>query len=254
MSQTCSPASVAMINTYQSSFGKPPPPPPPLPPRQHGGPQPVVFMQPAASKNLTWFLVSVMILQVLLTLGGFVFLYHTRRPSPEGKADFQSSENLHGSSRTLARMTVEKPSEPALRRSGYLQWDLKHSERRNVNYFYGSSWLTILQPGDYLVVSRVTFSRRDPHTPLASSVKLRRGGGGGGGGGEEEEAEVQAKDTVAMRAYCSLAGSGSDPQMCTTSQVEVMSLRRGEQLSVWVEDLSLVDYTRTATTFAVYKL
>nr|XP_061786492.1 CD40 ligand isoform X1 [Nerophis lumbriciformis] len=250
MSQTCSPASVAMINTYQSSFGKPPPPPPPLPPRQHGGPQPVVFMQPAASKNLTWFLVSVMILQVLLTLGGFVFLYHTqRRPSPEGKADFQSSENLHGSSRTLARMTVEKPSEPALRRSGYLQWDLKHSERRNVNYFYGSSWLTILQPGDYLVVSRVTFSRRDPHTPLASSVKLRRGGGGGGGGEEEE-----AKDTVAMRAYCSLAGSGSDPQMCTTSQVEVMSLRRGEQLSVWVEDLSLVDYTRTATTFAVYKL
>ncbi|XP_061899383.1 CD40 ligand isoform X2 [Entelurus aequoreus] len=236
-----------MINTYQSSFGKPPPP---LPPRQHGGLQPVVFMQPTASKNLTWFLVSVMILQVLLTLGGFVFLYHTeRRPSPEGKADFQSSEKLHGSSRTLARMTLEKPSQPALRRC-YLQWDLKHSVRRNINYFYRSSCLTILQPGDYLVLSRVTFSRRDPHTPLASSVKLRRGGGGGGDGGEE----VEEEETVAMRAYCSLAGSGSDPQMCTASQVEVMSLRRGEQLSVWVEDLSLVDYTHTATTFGVYKL
>ncbi|XP_061755993.1 CD40 ligand isoform X2 [Nerophis ophidion] len=250
MSQTSSPASVSMINTYQSSFGKPPPspPPPPLPPRQHGGPQPVVFMPPAASKNLTWFLVSVMILQVLLTLGGFMFLYHTeRRPSPEGKADFQSSEKLHAFSRTLARMTVEKPSEPAVRRC-YLQWDLKHSARRNINYFHRSSWLTILQPGDYLVVSRVTFSRRDPRTPLASSVKLRRGG--------EEAGETAAKgeETEAMRAYCSLAGSSSDPQMCTASQGEVMTLGRGAQLSVWVEDLSLVDYTHTATTFGVYKL
>ncbi|XP_061691644.1 uncharacterized protein LOC133509029 [Syngnathoides biaculeatus] len=129
--------------------------------------------------------------------------------------------------------------------AGYLQWDMKHSVRSNVNY-YRSSWLTVLEPGDYVVFSRVTFSRADPQRPLASAVKLKRG--------------ESSKETVAMTAYCSLDGSGSGsgfgsvPRLCTASLGEVMTLERGNQLSLWVQDQSLVDYSEAATSFGIYKL
>nr|XP_057909423.1 CD40 ligand [Doryrhamphus excisus] len=224
-----------MIDTYHSSSG-------PQPPRQRGPPQTPVLKPPPRGMNI---FIGVTLLHVLVTVGGFALAYHTEmRQLSEGKAAFRASENPPSSSRTLARMLVDKPSGSVLKRSGYLRWDLKHSVRRNINYYHQSSWLTILQPGDYLVVSRVTFSKGDPHRPLASMVKLKR--------------SETAEETVAMEAYCSLsgteAGSGSVPQMCTASQEEVMSLEMGNRLGVWVQDLSLVDYTATATSFGMYKL
>lgn len=123
---------------------------------------------------------------------------------------------------------------------GYLKWNIKHSVRRNINYYNGS-WLTILQPGDYYVYSRVTFSKGDPSRPLVSRVKLRKN-------------EVGIEQAV-MQAYCSLDHSSlSIPQMCTATQGQLITLEKGNQLAVWVQDLSLVDYEEVATTFGMYKV
>ncbi|XP_061644227.1 CD40 ligand isoform X2 [Phyllopteryx taeniolatus] len=231
--------SVIMINTYHSSVASPPPP---LPPRQSQ-----VFIQPQGpsashSKNLFRSLLAVVVLHFLLTVGGFAFLYYT------GRMEKPLSE-ASSSSRALARMIVVKRIRnqestckqltPSCHLFSYLQWDMKHSVRSNVNYYH-SSWLTVLQPGDYLVFSRVSFSKADPKRPLASAVKLKRG--------------ASSKETVAMQAYCSLNGSVSIPRLCTASLVEVMTLETGNQLSLWVQDLSLVDYSETATSFGMYKL
>ena len=60
-----------------------------------------------------------------------------------------------------------------------------------------------------------------------------------------------------MQAFCNLdshSGSAAIPRMCTASQGEVISLEKGNQLSVWVQDLSLVNYEDGSTTFGMYKL
>ncbi|XP_077433683.1 CD40 ligand isoform X2 [Vanacampus margaritifer] len=222
-----------MINTYHSSV---PSLPPPLPPRQSQ-----VLIRPQASsvgrsKTLLRSLLGVAVLHLLLTAGGFAFLYSTGRtekPPLLSEATFQQS-----SSRTLARMIVAKRAHLS---TCYLEWDMKHSVRRNINYYH-NSWLTVLQPGDYMVFSRVTFSKADPERPLASAVKVRRG--------------ESTDETVAMQAYCNIdaSGSGSKPQLCTASTAEVISLERGNRLSLWVQDLSLVDYSQAATSFGMYKL
>lgn len=116
---------------------------------------------------------------------------------------------------------------------------MDHSTRRNINY-YTKSWLTILQSGDYYVYSRVTFSKGDRMRPLASRVVLRK-----------NEAE---EEKIVMQAFCNLNSNSTVPQMCTATQVEVLTLEKGNQLTVWVQDLLLVDYAEEVTTFGTYKL
>lgn len=119
-------------------------------------------------------------------------------------------------------------------------WEMGPSIRRNINY-YKESWLTILQSGEYYIYSTVTFSKSDPTLPLASRVMLRKS--------ENEDA------TVVMQASCSLHSSTEKiPNLCTATQGKVVTLEKGYQLSVWVQNLSLVDYDDTATTFGMYKL
>ena len=125
---------------------------------------------------------------------------------------------------------------------GYLEWDMTHSVLKNIRPFY-KSWLTILEPGDYYVYSRVTFSKGDSKRPLASAVKLRK--------------SKTEKEKVVMQAFCSLDSNdntASAPRLCTATQGEVISLEEGNQLCVWVQDLSLVNYDEGATTFGMYKL
>lgn len=65
------------------------------------------------------------------------------------------------------------------------------------------------------------------------------------------------EEKVAMRSYCSLSshkGSESIPNMCTATQGEMLSLEKGNQLSIWVQDTSLVDYEEGATTFGMFEL
>lgn len=119
-------------------------------------------------------------------------------------------------------------------------WEINSSTRENINY-YKDSWLTILQSGEYYVYSTVTFSKSDPEVPLASRVMMRKS--------EHEDA------TVVMQASCSLHSTSEKiPNMCTATQGKVVSLKKGYQLSIWVQNLSLVDYDDKATTFGMYKL
>ncbi|KAE8285733.1 hypothetical protein D5F01_LYC15400 [Larimichthys crocea] len=231
-----------MINTYQTSLA-----PPPVPPRL-GRSHPVLIPTPLPSQghstSLIRFLVGVVLLQLFLSIGGFVLLYKNYNMetllSSEGKVASHSSERQETSSRPLARMVVEQ--QPHALGPDYLQWDMTHSVRKGINYYH-NSWLTILQPGDYYVYSRVTFSKGDPQNPLASKVKLRKN-------------ETGEEKTV-MKAYCSMdshSGSALIPRMCTASQGEVITLEKGNQLSLWVQDRSLVNYEDGATTFGMYKL
>lgn len=126
--------------------------------------------------------------------------------------------------------------------AGYLQWAMGHSDRVRINY-YEKSWLTVLEPGDYLVYSRVTFSRGDSVLPQVSRVVLRK--------------DKTAKEKVLMQGYCNLESpteKASIPDICTVTQVDVVKLEEGNQLSVWVEKLSLVDYDENVTAFGIYKL
>lgn len=103
--------------------------------------------------------------------------------------------------------------------------------------------MTILEPGDYFVYSRVTFSKASSQLPLVSWVKMREANIGDG--------------KIVMKAYCSLNSNRSsnlNPHMCTATQGDILTLATGNQLSVWVQDLSLIDYEEGATTFGMYKL
>ncbi|KAM9357243.1 CD40 ligand [Symphorus nematophorus] len=227
-----------MINTYQTSLA-----PPPVPPR-HSRSQPILIPAPLPSqghnKALIRFLVGVVLLHLFLSVGGFIYLYHNgqmEKLAAEGKAAAQMSEKQEASHRPLARMVVEQQQDK--RASGYLQWDMNHSFLQDINYYY-NSWLTIQQPGDYYVYSRVTFSKGDPKEPLANMIKLRK-------------SETDKKVKTVMQTHCSL-NNGTISSMCTASQGEVIRLEKGNQVSVWVQNLSKVNYGEGATTFGMYKL
>ncbi|XP_049441646.1 CD40 ligand [Epinephelus fuscoguttatus] len=234
-----------MINTYQTSLA-----PPPVPPRL-GKSHQVLIPTPLSghSKSLIRFLVGAVLLQLFLSVGGFILLYHNDQMllSPEkkeAKAAALMSDKQETSAKVLARMFVKRPQTPDQKsKSGYLQWDWDHSTLRNTRPFI-KSWLTILQSGDYYVYSRVTFSKGDPKVPLATRVMLRK-------------SESDKEEKVLMQAYCSLDSSGENASIshpCTATQGEVVTLEEGNQLGVWIQGLSLVDFEERATTFGMYKL
>uniref|UniRef100_UPI0037E8E8E7 CD40 ligand n=1 Tax=Semicossyphus pulcher TaxID=241346 RepID=UPI0037E8E8E7 len=246
-----------MINTYHTSAA-----PPPVPPR-HDGSHPVLFPAPLPSrghsKSLIQFLVGVVLLHLFLSIGGFIYLSHIGKMEklspPEGKVSSLLSEmqkdlssekqralSSEKSYRALASMVVDQKSRTKTSTAGYLQWDTEHSVLRNISSFY-KSWLTIEKSGNYFLYSKVTFSKGDSERPLSSRVMLRK--------------SKTAMEKVAMQAYCSLdshKGSVSIPRLCTASQGEVVALEEGNQLSVRVQDLSLVDYDEGATAFGMYQL
>ncbi|XP_070693153.1 CD40 ligand [Pempheris klunzingeri] len=234
-----------MINTYQTSLA--PPPVPPRLNRSHPVLIPGQLPSQGHSKSVIWFLVGVALLHLFLSVGAFIFLYQRgtleNSSAAEGKVAAHSSGKQETSYRALARMVVARPRQPTQKStSGYFQWDVGHSIHRNVNY-YQKSWLTILESGDYYVYSRVTFSRGDSVRPLAAIVKLKKNESG--------------EEKTVMQAFCHLdshSGSASIPHLCTAMQGDVMTLEKGNLLSVWVQDLSLVNYDEGATTFGMYKL
>lgn len=63
-----------MINTYQTSLA--PPPVPPRHNRSHSVLIPVPHPSQGRSKPLVSLLVTLVFLQLLLSVGGFVYLYH----------------------------------------------------------------------------------------------------------------------------------------------------------------------------------
>uniref|UniRef100_A0A8C7ZDI5 CD40 ligand n=1 Tax=Oryzias sinensis TaxID=183150 RepID=A0A8C7ZDI5_9TELE len=239
-----------MINTFQTSIA-----PPPVPPRL-GRSQPFLIPAPLPSsgsnKHLIRFLVCVVTLLLFIAVGGFLFIYYNNNnnnnnkeaekgPSAQAIVGHHPSEKRETSSRALARMIADsgQKSNTKNESSGYLKWQKDHSILKKIN-FYKEHWVTILEPGDYHVFSRVTFSKGSLRKPLAGRIKLRQS--------HSEEEEIK------MKAYCSLNYSASNPQMCTITMEDLLTLKRGNQLSVWVQDLSLVDYEEGATTFGMFQL
>lgn len=142
-------------------------------------------------------------------------------------------------------MRKKPPRSFSVSAAQYLQWDILHSFRRDISHSH-DVWLTVQQAGDYYVYSRVTFSKGNPHLPLASKVKMR-------------ENETDKAEKTVMQAYCSLDDHADEndariPHLCTATQGEVVTLESGNQLSVWVQNLTLVNYEEGATTFGMYKL
>ncbi|XP_061582331.1 CD40 ligand [Cololabis saira] len=233
-----------MINTYQTSMA-----PPPVPPRA-GRSQPILI--PATlpsrghSKPLIRFLLGAVMLHFLLSVGGFIFLYYYNE-KPAFPRSGATAARIAGrpqmpeqetSDRPLAHMIAKNATS---RKPGNLEWNRSHSVFTNINTFH-NSWVTILEPGSYYVYSSVTFSKGDAKVPLVSWVQLRK--------------SESAREKVVMKAYCSLSSfsSESNPHMCTATRGEVIMLEAGNQLSVYVQDLSLIDYAEGATTFGMYKL
>ncbi|XP_010783969.1 CD40 ligand [Notothenia coriiceps] len=226
-----------MINTYQTSVAAPP-----VPPRLSRSQQ-VLFPAPSQghSKSLLRFLTGVVVLHLFLSVGGFIYLkqndtmHPSQLPSAEGKTAHRSSGKQETSNKALARMVVKKSDQKG---AGYLEWDMGHSVLKSVSYSH-KMWLTIEQPGDYYVYSRVTFSKLDPKRPLVSIVKLR----------ESEK----GKEKTVMQAFCNMDSSGA-PQLSTATQGELVTLEKGNQLGVWLHNLSVVSYEDGATTFGIFRL
>ncbi|XP_020491507.1 CD40 ligand [Labrus bergylta] len=238
-----------MINTYQTSLA-----PPPIPPR-HNGSHSVFIPAPAPSKGhskvLLQFVLGVVLLQLFLSIVGFIFLSsnvkkeHFSSAEVNPKMSLLLSEQKKGPSsertdKALASMVVSQKARTQTSTAGYLQWDEKHSDLRNISLF-SPTQLAIQKSGKYYVYSKVTFSKGDPGRPLTSWIMLRK--------------SMTDKDEVAMKAYCNLdSHRGSVPNLCTATQGGVVTLESGNQLSVWVQDCSLVDYEEGATAFGMYEL
>lgn len=226
-----------MINTYQTSVF-----PPAVPPRLRQQAPALASRRCSGGAGLR-VLVVVVVLHLVLSVGGFFYLYTGRMifpfksatPNEEGKASPLSSEGRSekASHTAMASMTVKRAKKPL----EYLEWNMDHSMRRNVGY-YRASWLRVTQPGDYYVYARVGFSRGEPGLSLVSMVRLMHDKAG------------TPRDM--MKAYCSL-GNNVDG-LCTASQGQVLRLQEGNLLGVWVENSTWVDYERGATTFGMYKL
>uniref|UniRef100_A0A3B4B0J1 THD domain-containing protein n=1 Tax=Periophthalmus magnuspinnatus TaxID=409849 RepID=A0A3B4B0J1_9GOBI len=255
-----------MINTYHSSMA-----PPPVPPRLHSshqGTQPVLIpttMLPQGhSKTLMRFMVAVVLFNLLLSILGFMYLYVNGTPRKQvweiqlmyctkwrtisiqhlSFLPVGYTQKLHShyvekreSHRVFARMDFQRPTATHRSQSGHLKWDLKFSRYSHpyINY-YNSSWLTIEEPGDYFVYSRLTFSKGSHVIPLMNRVHLRK-------------SKMDEPKSI-MHAFCHT----STPNPCTATAEEVIKLEKGNQLSVWTEDISLVSYDEKASTFGLYKL
>lgn len=242
-----------MINTYESSVA-----PPPLPPRLHRSHQathPVLIPTPmlpqGTSRNLIRFMVAVVLLNLLMSILGFLYLYKNGKSQvqqsmttssvgagPEASKQKQDSNHIikRSSHRAFAQMVVLQPTMPYKPQSGLLKWNIKHSQysHPHINY-YNSTWLTIEEPGDYLVYSRVTFSKGRSSIPLINQVKLRK-------------SKIDEEKAM-MQAFCN-ANAG----VCTATAEGVIKLEKGNQLSVWTEDISLVRYDEKETAFGLYNL
>lgn len=181
-------------------------------------------------------------LHFLLSVGGFLYLYYNERKVAhetfysQGRVGFPSVEKQDTTYRVLAHVTVMSNTSKE-GKSGNLELDTRHSRFKNIDYF-SKSWLTIREPGDYFVYSRVTFSMSSPSKPLASWVRLRK--------------SMKEDGEAIMKAFCNLGNSTNSE--CTATQQGVIALERGNQLSIWVGNLSLVDYDKAATSFGMYKL
>ncbi|KAJ3587874.1 hypothetical protein NHX12_011469 [Muraenolepis orangiensis] len=225
-----------MINTHQTSVF-----PPTVPPRLSQRTPASAAPRRGPGRAALRVLVGVVVFHLLLSLGGFYYLYTGRMVtitlSPRVSAE-RHPEECHPAMASMIVKPLPHRATDTTTEPQYLQWNMAHSKRCRVDY-YQASWLKMKQAGYYYVYARVSFSRGGaPGQPLVSKVMLKH----------DETREPEDK----MKAYCSL-GNRSIGQ-CTASQGQLLHLEVGNLLSVWVENATWVDYEKHATTFGMYKL
>ncbi|KAJ8407198.1 hypothetical protein AAFF_G00288740 [Aldrovandia affinis] len=213
-----------MINTYHTSL-----PPPPVPPRQ-GAHRPAT----GRATPLLWFLSVVMVLQMGVTFGGFVYLFRKSSTISQAaeKVGFLSGSVPFQDSGVVAHMAPESDSGSFTSKT--LKWNRAHSLLVKVTYLYTPGALKILIPGEYYVYSQVTFSKMHPKAPLFHSIVSRR----------------SMENKVLLRAYASL----NNEKPLTSFQGGVFKLEKDEELSLNVTDTSLVNLEVTSTTFGLFML
>ncbi|TSS60355.1 CD40 ligand [Bagarius yarrelli] len=256
------------INTYHSSFN-----PPPVPPRPGHRGGPVL----ASNTPLVKFISVVLLLLMIQTFGGFIYLFHKistlqdRRYDNEISALKQlqqcaetnpASDDIQYCSKLmeLYRIVLKKVS-TAEGRVAFLMETGSYTipqARLVSNKDMGQSntllWstshsvldkvslsmsgvLTIQYPGYYLIQSHVTFSKAHAKDPLKQVILSQKTG---------------KRPSELLRSFCSLPSGNTIPSLCTTSETAVFRLEKGERLFVNVTDKQLVNME--FTTFGLFRL
>ncbi|KAL7863237.1 hypothetical protein SRHO_G00122210 [Serrasalmus rhombeus] len=254
-----------MINTFHSSFN-----PPPVPPRQgHRG------AMPPTNTPLVKFLSVMLLLLMVLTFGGFLYLFHRLSVMQYGYSEVNlakleqckegrpedmyfcnkmlnaikggSVDAFTGgefSTTSLARLVLpwRYPIATAADQWDALIWDEEHSLVKEIR-LNSKGIVTIDYPGYYYVYSQVTFSKAHMKAPLRQVIWTRKSKNSG------KEKEGWEKLLV---SYCSLSQSSSAPGLCTASHAGVFELEKNQQLFVNVTGTDLVN--AESSTFGLFKL
>ncbi|KAF7707323.1 CD40 ligand [Silurus meridionalis] len=257
-----------MINTFHSSYN-PSPGPPPIPPRSSHRGGPVV----PSNTPLVKFLSVLLLLLIIQTFGGFVYLFHrintlqdrrneneisTLRQLQQCAENNLESEEVQFCSKLVENFkTVLKKVSQAEGRVAFLTgsgaqarmvlndkinsntlvWDTTHSVVDKIS-LSTSGVLTIYYSGYYLIQSQVTFSSADEKAVLKQSLLTQR--------------PNEKGPTELLQSYCSLPRKTIIPDMCTASQAGVFKLEKDQRLYITVNNRSLVHHD--STTFGLFRL
>ncbi|KAI4897300.1 hypothetical protein NFI96_024668 [Prochilodus magdalenae] len=258
-----------MINTFHSSFN-----PPPVPPRQgHRG----TMLQ--TNTPLVKFLSVMLLLLMVLTFGGFLYLFHRLSLMQCGYSNanflkqFQLCKESHlrpedianckklaanyeeignegvayltgkGFFTTpLARLILKRQTTPTIGKPDSLLWNEDHSLLKNI-LLNTKGIVTIQYPGYYFVYSQVTFSKQHMKVPLRQAIWTQKPKK------DSKDNDVWEKLLV---SYCSLPQDSSVPNLCTASNAGVFEFEENQQLFVNVTVREFVN--EESSTFGLFKL
>ncbi|KAG9272660.1 tumor necrosis factor ligand superfamily member 6-like isoform X1 [Astyanax mexicanus] len=266
-----------MINTFHTSYNHgpvpppgPPPGPPPVPPRQ-GYRGPVL----PTNTSLVKFLSVMMLLLMILTFGGFFYMFHRLnvqvefnmcmasrldRLTPEqrenclklvgnswgtgqdGKVAFLSGRGFYTLPAARLVLTKKTPGIKVKDQLNTLYWDQNHSMTKKINLNSDGSF-TVEQPGYYYIYSQVSFSKGHPKVPLRQTLWTRK---------PDKDKKQEADWKELLMSYCSLPQSSPVSNVCTASQAGVFELQKNQQLRVNVTSSDLVN--EESTTLGLFKL
>ncbi|XP_052006262.1 CD40 ligand isoform X2 [Xyrauchen texanus] len=235
-----------MINTFHTAYN-----PPPVPPRA-GYSRP----QPPGNTPLVKFLSVMLLLLIILSFGGFLFLFqklNVLQAQYNKDMMIQDRQQVSEGTEKVARLSGEasfkgpaahmilqnehtaKSTDKSL--SNKLHWDLDHSFLQDVQLSSTRDTLTIQHPGIYFIYSQVTFSKHSDRA-LKQAIKSKVPQG------------RQNEDKEILKSFCSLNTNNS--HLCTASLSGVFRLKKDQQLYVTVTNTSLVN--RDSCSFGLFKL
>ncbi|XP_066506091.1 CD40 ligand isoform X2 [Hoplias malabaricus] len=257
-----------MINTFHSSFNTPPVPPP-IPPR-HG------HRGSALAKNtpLVKFLSVMLLLLMILTFGGFVYLFYRLGLTQNGYTQLQQCDRsdlrpdeveyckklmknnkagigqegraafLTGrlSFTPLAQLILKWESTKSDDHSDTLLWNTGHSLLKDISV-NSHGIITIKYPGYYFIYSQVSFSKGHVKVPLGQALWTQKT--------KKDTTQKQGWEKMLM-AFCSLPQNSGVPDLCTASLFGVFELEENQQLLVNVTGKDLVN--AESSTFGLFRL